>query len=246
MISICSFLIISCNRGHIKDDFKGKTVHLNATDGLPVTADLYMTDDKHAPLIILYHQAGFSRGEYRSIAPQLNKLGFNCLTLDQRSGKEVNGVENETYKKAVNLNKKTEYVNAIPDIEGAFLYAKKELKSDKIILWGSSYSAALVFYMGSIYGNEIKGILAFSPGEYFKIDGKKIMDFARDVHCPVFITSSKNEEKEWKGIYESVKSDKSYFLPESKGFHGSKALWSANEGNEEYWKAVEDFLVKIK
>lgn len=43
--------------------------------------------------------------------------------------------------------------------------------------------------------------------------------------APLFITSAKSEEE---------------------GFHGSKALWKENEGNENYWKAVERFLKNLK
>ncbi|WP_424352380.1 hypothetical protein, partial [Lutimonas sp.] len=72
-------------------DFSGETINFKASDGVTVTADLYMPHKTSAPFILLYHQAGYSRGEYLSIAPQLNAMGFNCLAVDQRSGDKVNG-----------------------------------------------------------------------------------------------------------------------------------------------------------
>ncbi|NOQ92300.1 MAG: alpha/beta hydrolase [Flavobacteriaceae bacterium] len=223
-----------------------KTVHFTASDGIKITADLYMTSNTNAPFIILYHQAGYSRGEYRSIAPKLNELGFNCMAIDQRSGKEVNGIINETHLEALKLNKPTEYVDAIPDVEAAYQYVKLGIKPNKIIIWGSSYSAALVFFLGSAHYNGVDGILAFSPGEYFKINGKEIKSYASKVECPIFITSAKNEEEQWKGIYNAVKKEKSSFLPQTKGKHGSKALWKDNNSHEAYWNAVKGFLLKIK
>ena len=77
-----------------------KTVHYKSKDGIQITADLYMSHKTSAPFIVLFHQARWSRGEYREIAPKLNKMGFNCLAVDQRSGDAVNGVENETKKSA--------------------------------------------------------------------------------------------------------------------------------------------------
>ena len=227
-------------------DFKGETVKFNASDGVIITADLYKTLDDDAPLIILYHQARYSRGEYRSIAPKLNKLGFNCLAIDQRSGNEVNGVINETNREAVKLKKGTEYVDAIPDVEAAITFAKDVLQAKKVIIWGSSYSAALVFYLGGKYAGKIDGIIAFSPGRYFKIDSKGIDHYSVKVTCPVFITSTKSEHKQWEGIYNTLKSEKEYYLPENEGIHGSRALWSINEGHEGYWEAVEEFIVKLK
>ena len=74
-----------------------------SSDGLTVTADLYLKD-KSYPFIILFHQANFSRGEYQETAPKLMKLGYNCLAVDLRSGKEVNFIKNETAAKAHEKN----------------------------------------------------------------------------------------------------------------------------------------------
>ena len=77
------------------------TLTLKSTDGLAMTADLYRPHaSKKTPFIVLFHQAGWSRGEYREIAPKLNAMGFNCLAVDQRSGQGVNGVTNMTAKAA--------------------------------------------------------------------------------------------------------------------------------------------------
>jgi len=221
-------------------------VNFTTNDGVTVTGDLYLTANTKAPLILLFHQATFSRGEYREIAPKLNKLGFNCLAIDQRSGLSSNGVKNETNKSAKKLKKDAKYVNAIPDLEATIQYAKTNLEAEKLIIWGSSYSATLVLYMASQHINDIDGVLAFSPGEYFTINDNMIESFMPKINCPVFITSAKNEQKNWQAMYDNVKSSKSYYLPEQKGFHGSKALWKDKEGHELYWKAVTKFLTQFK
>ena len=224
----------------------GEKIRFSSGDGIQVTADLYLTADSEAPFIILFHQAGYSRGEYLEIAPRLNDMGFNCMAVDQRSGEAVNGIENETHAQAADNNLETEYWNAITDIEAAYIYVRHSLKPKKIILWGSSYSAALVFYMGSEHHDNLSGILAFSPGEYFKLNGKEIKSFAKRVTAPVFVTSAKSEYPKWKSIYESVRSERYSYVPEQEGKHGSKALWSDNPGHEGYWEAVSSFLQKIK
>src|SRR4051812_30289117 len=73
-------------------------------DGVTITADWYPIADS-CPVILLCHQAGFSRGEYESTAVRLNKFGFNCLAIDQRFGDEVNGIKNETAAEARRLDK---------------------------------------------------------------------------------------------------------------------------------------------
>ncbi len=247
--SVCLFLalfVIDLNAQNDTASFTGEKISFSSGDGIKVTADLYMTADSKAPMIILYHQAGYSRGEYREIAPKLNALGFNCMAVDQRAGDSVNGVINETHREARSKNLPTEYLDALTDIEAAYVYVRHGLKPDKILLWGSSYSAALMFYMGSGHHKNLSGILAFSPAEYFKVNRKEIRDFARRVTAPVFISSARSEYEEWKPIYEAVPGEKRSFLPEDEGRHGSKALWSDNPGHELYWNAVEDFLDLVR
>lgn len=223
-----------------------KTVTFNSLDNLKITADIYEIDPD-APYIILFHQARYSRGEYLEIAPKLNALGFNCLAVDQRSGDVVKDVINETQQRAEKKGLATKYTDAWPDLEAAFRYTKKNLKAKKIIVWGSSYSAALVFVLGSKYAEDVKGILAFSPGDYFTIKDKAISEYAKTVTAPVFITSSKSEEPYWRPIYDNLPtSTKTFYLPMDEGFHGSKALWEENEGYENYWEAVKEFLDQYK
>jgi dienelactone hydrolase len=155
-----------------------KTIMIESSDNLTITADLYQTSDKNAPYIILYHQARYSRGEYLEIAPKLNALGFNCIAIDQRSGDAVNGVKNETYQRAEKMGLATEYTDAWPDLVAALRYVKDELNAKEIIVWGSSYSSALVFVLASKYVDDINGIHSFSPGNYFDLYGKSVSRYA--------------------------------------------------------------------
>ena len=225
--------------------FQGETISFASSDGVQISADLYMTDDRRAPFILLFHQAGYSRGEYRSIAPRLNDLGFNCMAIDQRSGDQVNGVINETNRSARSLNKPVSYLDALPDLESAYLYVQLSIRPVKIILWGSSYSAALAFYLASAHHDNIAGMLAFSPGSYFQVDGKDLSVYASRITCPVFVTSARDEEEQWKPIYLEVRTEKTSFLPEGEGRHGSSALWGDSAENFAYWKAVEAFLNQL-
>ena len=104
-----------------------------------------------------------------------------------------------------------------------------------------------MFIIGKEYKSNVSAILAFSPGEYFKYKGLRIEDFAKEIECPVFITSSGNEKMAWISIFNNVKSkEKYYFLPQFTGQHGSQALWDTTEGNEKYWAELTVFLNKIR
>ncbi len=224
-----------------------QTVNFLSSDGLKVYADLYSGTNKRGPLIILYHQAGYSRGEFRNIAPRLVDLGFNVLAVDLRSGDILNHVTNLTQKEALKQGKSTAFVDAIPDLEASFNYVKNKIKSKKIIYWGSSYSASLGFYMAAKYPNAYNALIAYSPGEYFKVENQTITGFAKEVKIPVYVSSARNEESEWKSIYNSITSKKQFYLPaKTKGHHGTMALSVFNDDAEENWQAIIPFLKKIR
>jgi pimeloyl-ACP methyl ester carboxylesterase len=111
----------------------------------------------------------------------LATLGFNVLAIDQRSGGNAWGRTNETVKR---LGKSTGYDEALPDLEAALQWAKSSGETGPIIVWGSSYSAALVFLLAANHRREVKAILAFSPGEYLRgsIDRPKSRGTGFDTH----------------------------------------------------------------
>ena len=223
-----------------------QTVTFPAKDGVTVTGDLYLTKDLEAPFLLLCHQAGYSRGEYQEIAPKLNKLGYNCLAIDQRSGRGVNGVTNETNKAAQSAGLSVGYSAAYPDLEAALSYLIEQYHPKQLIAWGSSYSASLVLILAAEHPQEVQAALAFSPGEYFSFHDLQISDYAAKITQTVFITSAKSEEQAWRGIADSVSSAGSvFFVPQGSGVHGSSALLESTKNNAEYWTAVEGFLQSL-
>ena len=73
-----------------------ETVTFTADDGVEVTADVYLPDNVSSSVLVLFHMAGASRGEYREIAPRMAKQGYISMAVDQRSGGAFAGVVNLT------------------------------------------------------------------------------------------------------------------------------------------------------
>ena len=227
-----------------------ETISFPSGDGLEITADVYRThEDPETPFIVLFHQAGWSRGEYLEIAPRLNEIGFDCMAVDQRSGGEVNGVVNETHARAVKGEMKTEYIDALPDMMAALGFARENFAEGALIAWGSSYSAALVLKIAGDHAELVDGVASFAPGEYYEAAGKPatwIQDSAVKIEDPVFITSARREHGQWEAIFEAIPVDEKIgFVPETEGNHGSRALWTRFEDSPAYWKALEPFLARF-
>ena len=217
------------------------SINFYAKDSVLITADTYFLESAKAT-ILLCHQAGFSRGEYIETALALNAMGFSCLAIDQRSGKKVNGIVNQT---AINANSKgmnVGYSGARQDIEAAIDYLYELNGNEPIILVGSSYSASLALWIAGERNKKVKAVAAFSPGEYLK--GKKLAKLIKPLKIPVFITSSKREIGPVTKLLRHVKPEYfTHYKPKEKGIHGSRALWKTTTGNQGYWEAFKKFLL---
>ena len=189
------------------NDQKTSQITFPSRDGVEITADLYMDHPKSTPLIILFHQARSSRGDYLEIAPRLSLMGYNCMAVDLRSGSESNGVINQTKIAAEKAMKPTQYISAYQDMDAAIKYATAYFADSTVIVWGSSYSSALAIRYAGDNPDAVDAILAFSPGEYFRNQGKSatfIKEGAEKITKPVFITSARNEKTAWWSIFEAI------------------------------------------
>lgn len=166
-------------------------VALTAADKVKVFATYYGAGDKTKPIVLLFHQAGANSAEYASIAPRLNRLGFNALAVDQRSGGSAFGRANKTVKV---LGHSKGYRAALPDFQAALDWARAH-RATRIIVCGSSYSASLVFLLATDNPGKIAALMAFSPGEY--LGGSHVVrDAAAKLKNVAVFVSSANDSGE--------------------------------------------------
>jgi dienelactone hydrolase len=224
--------------------FAQKTITFPSLDGLTVTADLYESK-KTDPYIVLFHQARFSRGEYKETAEKLLKLGYNCLAVDLRSGGEVNFVKNKTAEAAIAKGLPVEYMDAKQDMQAAIEYAFKQSKKP-VVIFGSSYSASLSLLLAK-ENKHINAVIVFSPGEYFEKENM-IRDTIRGLSKPIFAASSSTEFPYMKELFSKVdQNNLTLFSPsKGKGDHGSKVLWTGGADSKEYWLSLMMFFDQIK
>ena len=202
--------------------------------------------DPDKPVILLAHQGGYNKYEYADIAPRLNEMGFNALAIDQRSGGSFADKQNKTYSRAAqNGIENIQFADAAQDIESAIEYLADKYQQ-KIIVWGSSYSSSLALHVAENNEN-VKAVISFSPGDYFGEAFPSLKTVLPKISQPFLVTSSREEADALKGLLSDVNQSNMQlqFIPESDGFHGSRALWIDQEGAEEYWAAVRSFLEEI-
>lgn len=224
-----------------KADKAGTAVKLTAADGLSVYATYYRAARPKA-LILLFHQAGSSSGEYATIAPKLVAAGYSALAVDLRSGGDMYGAN----RTAGQLRGDPGYLAAQKDMQAAVDWAAAI--GPPVIVWGSSYSSALAFPVAAANPSVVTAVLAFSPGEYF--DDKTLVErAAAKLRVPVFVTvaSGNGEATTAKPIVDALGGDKVFYVPDT-GVHGSSTLIEAKDpqGAAANWRAVMAFLRRIE
>jgi dienelactone hydrolase len=138
------------------------------------------------------------------------------------------------------------YESAYADLEAALTWAEGE-GYRRVLAWGSSYSASLVFRLAAEH-ESVTAVLSFSPGEYFEEKGV-VAKWASQVKVPCFIAATPEEFLNEAGPIKDARSespassfDMAFGLAE--GVHGSSTLRQdrAPEALEEYWRRVIFFL----
>ncbi len=237
LILFCSLLLL------MAVSYAQQKVTYDAADGLKITADLYL-GKPDSPIIILLHQAGSSRGEYRAIAPKLVNLGYSCLAVDLRSGGEENFVVNETAERAEAQNLPHSYLDAMPDILASIDYARA-LVQKPVILFGSSYSASLSLIVAS-ESVKVGGVIACSPGEYFG-DTTYVKKRINLPKKNVFITGTQREIPYIKWMVSSIPQVNLVINGPGnfQGCHGAKTFWESSPESKDMWLALTLFFNRL-
>jgi dienelactone hydrolase len=225
---------------------KPEQVSFKAADGVRVFGDIYRrADSELAPVILLFHQAGGdARGEYTHIAIRLMENGYNVLAIDQRSGGDRFGGVNRTMAALDRQN--YGYCETYPDLEAALRYAREAGFAGSLAVWGSSYSAALVFQLAAKHQGDINAVLGFSPASGAALDDCSLVPYIELLELPVLVLRPQHEFK-----IESVRTQMKEFAAHGiqtyvadPGVHGSSMLNADRvvASTEATWTVVLEFL----
>ncbi len=226
----------------------GEEVRFAAADGLEVYADLHRAEaGGDAPLIILFHQAGGSaRGEYGPIIPRLVAAGYHVLAIDQRSGGDRFTLPNRT---AAGVEGEVGYCDAYPDLEAALTYAESTDLTGPRVVWGSSYSAGLVFKLGAEHADEVAAVLGFSPASGEPMAGCDPADSLAGLKAPT-LALRPQQEAENGAVQAQIEAFKGAGIEvyiADPGTHGSSMLVPERAGGdtEPTWEVVLAFLGRV-
>ena len=235
-VAISFFSVVAVMLLNSFDVVRVKTVTFPSADSLLITADEYTVSEER-PYVVLFHEQGSSRGEFKTIARRLCKMDYNCLAVDLRNGGTFGYVSNETVKRCRDKRCPTDRESVEQDMVAAVRYAF--MKSDfPVILFASGVNASLSLKLAAD-SELVRAVVALSPGEYF-LPAVSIHDTISNLRKPVFITSSRSEIPYMEELVSGMEDQYvTLFKPElGEGGRGTSSLNSENEHNSEDWLAL--------
>ena len=223
-------------------------ITFHTSDSIEIFGDLH-EHDKSASVVLLFHQAGANaRSEYGTIIPRLLEEGYNVLAIDQRSGGQRFGGYNRTV--AHIPKNRFEYCDAYPDLEGALDYLSQAGFTGKKIVWGSSYSAALVIQLASKRPTDVAAVLAFSPASGGPMADCNPNPYMETLKIPLLVLRPQREMEVESVIqqFNLAKKHQHQTHIAKTGVHGSSMLVESRTGSfvEDDWNVVLGFLEGIQ
>lgn len=203
----------------------GTPIEAKTSDGVTVYAERYFGDlDDSAPLIVLFHQGGAdARSEYAPLVGWLNGAGYRAIAWDSRAGGDrFQGVNRtvETLPEGAAVG----YCEAYPDLVAALEASVPD--GESAVVWGSSYTAALVFRLAAEYPTRVSGVVAFSPAGGGPLADCLAREWLDQAHVPMLAFRPASEmnsdsSREQRAIFE--KAGVTFHVIEN-GVHGSSML----------------------
>lgn len=220
---IIAILLVTLGAGPWLLNAQAETVTTQASDESTVFGESYYGDlGDNAPVVALFHQAGGDgRGEYAQLASWLNSIGLRAIAWDLRSGGDRFGAENRTAKA---FPDGAGYCEAFPDMQAALQISYKVAKGAPVVIWGSSYSAALVFSLAADHPDKVAAVIAASPASGQPMKECAIEDALPKVQASILALRPRREVDFTKVQAETLIAAGATFHIVENGVHGSSML----------------------
>jgi pimeloyl-ACP methyl ester carboxylesterase len=204
-------------------------------DGVIIFGQKYFSDlDSQSPMILMFHQAGSNgRGEYGDLIPWLNGSGYRVIAWDQRSGGKRFGSNNRTVD-ALPKGTPTSYCDAYPDLQAALDHTISHSLAKNVVVWGSSYSAALVVQLAAKNNDKVLGVASFSPASGGPMLRCRASQWVNKVKSPLLVMRPASEIDRESSIKQQkilLKAGVGFEVVDN-GVHGSSMLVDSRTKND--------------
>ncbi|MHC4976867.1 MAG: acetolactate decarboxylase [Planctomycetota bacterium] len=226
-------------------DLVFEEITIDASDGVSVSGYVHETEGAKGT-IVLFHTTGSNfAGEFGGvIGDRLVGEGFTLVGFDTRVGGDHPSGVNRTMQ--INMGVLASPVQAYADIEAGFEYARERFDGPMFV-WGSGYAGVLAMRLSTERGEDVDGVLGFSPILNRRhAEGLTAEDYVDVMTVPCFLAWN---TAEWtrpvaRRFRERASSEGITMHLQPRGVHGSLMLDPdvVRGGGEELWVQVLAFL----
>ena len=216
-----------------------QTINFDAPDGVRIVGTFYAANKENSPAVLMLHQFGGSRADYKDLARQFQANGINVLAIDGRGF-------GESTKKAdgsrVSVSQSDEAVAGMKSDVAAvkFLGGQETVDKTRIGIVGASYGSSLaIIHAGE--NPEIKSVALLSPGTNYFGNLPTMPAIEKYGARPVLIVAAEDEADSASAsrrLDELAAGDKHQLQIYPKGGHGTE-IFAAGVGLE---KLLLDFF----
>ena len=227
-------------------------VEIAAANNAMVTAEVHRHARPSGRCAALFHQSGASRGEYRTIGPELAHMGYTALAVDVRGGRvdRWNDVTNETAARhgtpaAVERGDRERVAQIRADephdLDAAIDWLRAHGCTQKILVWGSSIQANGVFELALRRPDHVGAIVDVSPGEYSEDEPDRMKTLVASVKQPSLVIWGRNELELSKPIFDALPAGNKHWY-QSPSRHGNAVFFE----DPIAWKRLREFLAALE
>jgi len=165
-------------------------ITIEMQDGLTIHGTFLEVENKKAPAIILMHMMGNTRKNWETMAPKIQALGFNVLSIDLRGHGESINKKDGSLEAAGNFSTH-HYAKMVDDLGPIvqWLSKQKHVEPKRIGLAGASLGANVALLYAARPDSKIRAVALLSPGFEYKL--LKISKAVEDYKGPLLFMASK-------------------------------------------------------
>ena len=205
----------------------GQTVSINSPDGVILVGTYYQAEKQGTPAILLLHQWQSDRHSWDDFAEEMQRDGFNVLSVDGRGfGESTKKTDGST----VAAGRSDDDVKAmLGDVDAAFNFLSKQKNVDpkRVGIIGASYGSSLAIIYAADHP-KVAAVALMSPGTNYFGNMQTEPAVAKFGNRPLFMTAAEDDPDSFNSVTKlndaTGEPHRALVVTVSKGGHGTALL----------------------
>jgi len=205
----------------------GQTVSINSPDGVVLVGTFYKAEKPGTPAILLLHQWESDRHSWDDFAKEMQRDGFNVLSIDGRGfGESTKKTDGSTIAAG---RTDADVKGMLGDVDAAFNFLSKQKNVDpkRVGIIGASYGSSLAIIYAADHPN-VAAVALMSPGTNYFGNMQTEPAVAKYADRPLLMTAAEDEPDSFNSVTKlndvTGERGRAVIVTVRKGGHGTALL----------------------